>query len=391
MNDVLILALAQKLASGGGGSELPSVTSSDNGKVLEVINGKWDKGSISGGSDLPDVTSSDNGKILKVINGEWGKGEESQGESDINKNDLLCGLSNSKILIDDNNMLKRIGDKVGQYMNDYYITEDYNAIINGDSDFFHPNGYVITHPIKRLTIATTDMNSLWSLCNMDKFSIYFMPDDNFEGFYCEIIQEEPSPDPPTKIEYSIYSPIQTDPTSPRLYQVKFEGITEIHIEQTVIVDIKTWCENVFPKQDILYIYGEEVYNDITGISTIEITNANPFVNDLNEYNKGIFILNVDKYKNTAHKEQEYYEIPVEIKPNLSNTGYSIIGTKMINWLATESSNWEENIDKVAIGTFFYINIAVTTNTGQLRPSNVDCSQSIIFDYELPLKFYHIPK
>lgn len=34
---------------GGGGSDLPAVTSADNGKVLKVINGAWDKGEASGG------------------------------------------------------------------------------------------------------------------------------------------------------------------------------------------------------------------------------------------------------------------------------------------------------------------------------------------------------
>lgn len=38
---------------GGGGSDLPTVTSDDNGKVLKVIEGAWDKGTESGGaSDL---------------------------------------------------------------------------------------------------------------------------------------------------------------------------------------------------------------------------------------------------------------------------------------------------------------------------------------------------
>ena len=35
----------QKSGSGGSGSDLPAVTSADNGSVLEVINGAWDKGS----------------------------------------------------------------------------------------------------------------------------------------------------------------------------------------------------------------------------------------------------------------------------------------------------------------------------------------------------------
>ena len=48
---------------------LPSVTSSDNGKILTVESGVWAAASAS--PELPTVTSSDNGKILGVDNGAW--------------------------------------------------------------------------------------------------------------------------------------------------------------------------------------------------------------------------------------------------------------------------------------------------------------------------------
>lgn len=51
---------------------IPEVTSDDDGKVLKVIDGEWNKGTDDG---LPEVTSDDNDKIMKVINGVWGKGE----------------------------------------------------------------------------------------------------------------------------------------------------------------------------------------------------------------------------------------------------------------------------------------------------------------------------
>ena len=50
---------------------LPIVTSSDNGKVLGVVNGVWDKANPP--TELPAVTSSDNGKVLSVSNGNWNK------------------------------------------------------------------------------------------------------------------------------------------------------------------------------------------------------------------------------------------------------------------------------------------------------------------------------
>lgn len=40
---------------GGGGSPLPAVTSEDNGDVLTVVNGEWDKAAPSGGGGVLDV------------------------------------------------------------------------------------------------------------------------------------------------------------------------------------------------------------------------------------------------------------------------------------------------------------------------------------------------
>lgn len=50
---------------------LPIVTSADNGKVLGVVGGVWDKMGVP--TELPAVTGSDNGKVLSVSNGSWNK------------------------------------------------------------------------------------------------------------------------------------------------------------------------------------------------------------------------------------------------------------------------------------------------------------------------------
>lgn len=48
---------------------LPSVSSTDNGKILKVANGKWAKGNET--VELPAVTADDNGKVLIVVEGVW--------------------------------------------------------------------------------------------------------------------------------------------------------------------------------------------------------------------------------------------------------------------------------------------------------------------------------
>lgn len=52
-----------------GKKVLPEVTTSDNDKVLTVVNGAWTAQTPASG--LPDVTASDNDKVLTVANGVW--------------------------------------------------------------------------------------------------------------------------------------------------------------------------------------------------------------------------------------------------------------------------------------------------------------------------------
>ena len=52
---------------------LPAVDSTDNGKVLMVVDGGLTLATIN---ELPVVTEDDNGKILKVVDGVWTAVEE---------------------------------------------------------------------------------------------------------------------------------------------------------------------------------------------------------------------------------------------------------------------------------------------------------------------------
>lgn len=51
-------------------ANLPAVSNTDNGKILMVSSGKWNKAAMP--TELPAVTSADEGKVLTVnSSGEW--------------------------------------------------------------------------------------------------------------------------------------------------------------------------------------------------------------------------------------------------------------------------------------------------------------------------------
>lgn len=56
---------------------LPSASTSDNGKVLSVVDGAW--GAMDVPNGLPAVTGADDGSILQVVNGAWAKASQSKG------------------------------------------------------------------------------------------------------------------------------------------------------------------------------------------------------------------------------------------------------------------------------------------------------------------------
>lgn len=65
---------------------LPSVTSSDNGKVLSVVSGTWSASKPA--TSLPTVSTSDNGKTLTVVNGAWAVSMPQGGSAEIPVYDL---------------------------------------------------------------------------------------------------------------------------------------------------------------------------------------------------------------------------------------------------------------------------------------------------------------
>lgn len=67
--DTSFYLYSKVLYTTSNGYLLPNVSSSDNNKIMQVVNGSWSKVNLP--TELPAVTASDNGKILKVVDGVW--------------------------------------------------------------------------------------------------------------------------------------------------------------------------------------------------------------------------------------------------------------------------------------------------------------------------------
>lgn len=106
----------------GGGSDLPEVDSDDNGKVLSVVEGEWDKATPA--KELPSVSGSDNGKVLTVYNGAWTKGYPT------------IGLNVERIEVQDwgnEYVLCKAWPDSGTYTNPNFDNVDSIYIYNGDN------------------------------------------------------------------------------------------------------------------------------------------------------------------------------------------------------------------------------------------------------------------
>lgn len=82
VNNYDVAVLSEKVAYleaaiKNAGIELPTVTSDDNGKTLQVIEGAWATGMLL--PELPAVTGDDNGKTLQVSSGAWATGSKIPG------------------------------------------------------------------------------------------------------------------------------------------------------------------------------------------------------------------------------------------------------------------------------------------------------------------------
>lgn len=73
-------AWVKAVADNSADKVLPDVTAADNGKILGVDSGEWNK--VDAPSGLPSVTAADNGKILGVDNGAWSKVDAPSGGID---------------------------------------------------------------------------------------------------------------------------------------------------------------------------------------------------------------------------------------------------------------------------------------------------------------------
>lgn len=116
------------LEGGGPGGKLPEVTSDDNGKILKVKDGAWDKGEDISGDKLPQVSSQDNGKVLKVVNGEWNIDKD---EGD--RLPVVTSSDNGKILTVKNGAW----DKADRVKDAFY----YSVIISLEDEVVLPTGF----------------------------------------------------------------------------------------------------------------------------------------------------------------------------------------------------------------------------------------------------------
>lgn len=163
-NEVLAVLFADTKAEVGTStiSNLPKGKHLAAGSKIEVADGSkgylksdgtWGWVSTSGGggtSDLPSVTSDDNNKVLTVVDGVWNKAE-------VSKSDLLTLYYFTINAVNTNSATA--------------IEPDSNNIINPDGT----NGNFASVPVTGVNIVLEDPFEVYDVI------IYFIPDESFAG------------------------------------------------------------------------------------------------------------------------------------------------------------------------------------------------------------------
>lgn len=76
--------------------KIPTVTAEDNGKILTVVDGEWEKSNPP--TELPEVSETDSGKVLTVKGGQWSATEPPSGLPDVTNadNGKYLGIQNGQ-------------------------------------------------------------------------------------------------------------------------------------------------------------------------------------------------------------------------------------------------------------------------------------------------------
>lgn len=153
----------REIARNGGGSDLPEVTSADNGKVLGVVEGSWNKMDAPAGGVNYSTTEQDTG--LKWIDGKTIYQKTVVKSDSITSgvdNAVLHGIDNIDEVIDyDAVMIETSGYStkttvpVASVTSAIDVNATYAAFVNfvGKTDFLYTMGNVIVNQVSKIVVT----------------------------------------------------------------------------------------------------------------------------------------------------------------------------------------------------------------------------------------------
>ena len=242
---------------------LPDVTDADNGSILKVIDGIWNKSTES--IELPSVTSSDNGSVLQVVGGNWSKSTSiSSAVTQITPNPTMT----SDATIIDGLLYRTSASSVYTILNTFVWKAFKNSYRTSTNDCWIPevsgtvNSWIQMQYPKAIIVDGFNINTLGNAGFERPITSWKIQGSNDGVSFTDIYSST------TTINNDIFTTFSFANNTPYIYYrfniLASEGVYDIRI------DVFQWTSSTLPMDPRTILHNDTVYMKINAATNLNM-------------------------------------------------------------------------------------------------------------------------